>query len=197
MKHEALRQPWVFNPTVEYDFARSVRNPHPMLKATRRWGPARLAPEPWLSRVARRPAGGIRCRWGGQRPWLGWHREGYQALLGVEESTPRRSARGRDEAPRLDHRRAPGRDRCLKRTFLSFRVLRCRDRLGGHYGLGQEGQVRSNTPTRCDPVSPYSLWIGCSGKQNIRFIVRIIRGYSKHRVNDAIQTLHGLIITQE
>jgi len=43
----------------------------------------------------------------------------------------------------------------------------------------------------------YSLWIGCYGKQNIRLIVRILRGYSKHRVNDAIETLHGLIITQE
>ena len=58
-------------------------------------------------------------------------------------------------------------------------------------------RVRSNTPTRCDPISPYSLWIGCYGKQNIRLIVRIIRGYSKHRVNDAVETLHGLIITQE
>jgi len=69
--------------------------------------------------------------------------------------------------------------------------------LPGGRGFGEGQQVRSNTPTRCDPISPYSLWIGCYGKQNIRFIVRIIRGYSKHRVNDAIETLHGLIITQE
>jgi len=64
-------------------------------------------------------------------------------------------------------------------------------------GFGEGQQIRSNTPTRCDPISPYFLWIGCYGKHNIRLIVRIIRGYSKHRVNDAIETLHGLIITQE
>ncbi len=69
--------------------------------------------------------------------------------------------------------------------------------LARRHGFGEGQQVRSNTPTRCDPISPYSLWIGCYGKQNIRLIVRIIRGYSKHRVNDAIETLHGLIITQE
>src|SRR5438477_10824879 len=49
----------------------------------------------------------------------------------------------------------------------------------------------------CRTASGISLWIGCYGEQNIRLIVRIIRGYYKHRVNDAIETLHGLIITQE
>ena len=54
--------------------------------------------------------------------------------------------------------------------------------------IGRRGVVRESVQI---------LWIGCYGKQNIRLIVRIIRGYSKHRVNDAIETLHGLIITQE
>ena len=33
---------------------------------------------------------------------VGWHRAGIQALLSVEESTPTRSARNRDGAPRAD-----------------------------------------------------------------------------------------------
>ena len=40
--------------------------------------------------------------YGGAETGVGWHRRGFQALLGVEESTPKRSSRDGDGDPRSD-----------------------------------------------------------------------------------------------